>query len=194
MNAEVAGIRIPDRLTWAVQRLASRPDDEVLEVGCGTGVAASLLCEQLTEGQLTAIDRSAAMVAAAQRRNRAHIATGRAIIRRMALADADFDGDSFDRALAVHVNAFWLDPTSELDVLKRLLRPRGVLCLVYQPPAVSQISWIADACSGFLRRHGFVGLRVDVKELLPTPGVCITARVSAASPRLRSSDQLSVRG
>jgi SAM-dependent methyltransferase len=149
----------------------------VLEIGCGTGIAASLICERLSRGRLTAIDRSAAMVAAARRRNRAWIAAGRAVVRRVALADADFDPSVFHRAMAVNVNLFWLGPAAELGVLKRILRPRGLLCLVYQPPAASQIPRIADLCSEFLRIHGFVDPLVHVEERRPAAAVCITARV-----------------
>jgi SAM-dependent methyltransferase len=148
----------------------------VLEIGCGTGVAVSLLCDRLVDGRLTAIDRSAAMVAAARRRNRACVAAGRAVIRRLALANAHFASASFDRALAVNVNVFWLSPAAELAVLRRILRPRGMLCLVYQPPTVVQISRVVETCSGFLRAHGFVGLRVDVKTFGPTSAVAIRAR------------------
>jgi SAM-dependent methyltransferase len=172
--------RIPDRLIWAVQQLAPRPGDHVLEIGCGTGVAASLLCEHLVEGRLVAIDRSAAMVAAARRRNRGCIKSGRAVIRRVALARAPFAPATFDRALAVHVNVFWLGPAAELEVLRRVLRPGGMLCLVYQPPAVTQIANVAETCSGFLRAYGFVRVQVDMAELRPTPGVCIRARTRAA--------------
>jgi SAM-dependent methyltransferase len=115
--------RIPERLTWAVRMLAPRPRDKVLEIGCGNGVAASLLCEQLRTGRLTAIDRSAAMVAAARRRNRTCIAAGRAAIRRMALAHADFSPRSFDRAIAVHVNLFWLGPDAELKCSRGYFDP-----------------------------------------------------------------------
>jgi SAM-dependent methyltransferase len=167
-------------LTWAVQKLALHSGDQVLEIGCGTGVAASVLCERLREGRLTAIDRSAAMVGAARRRNRACIAGGRAVIRQLALADVDFDPGSFDRALAVNVNVFWLGPAAELEVLKRILRPSGLLCLVYQPPNDSQIAKVTTACSGFLRAHGFVDVRADVEDLRPAPAVCISAEVPAA--------------
>ena len=53
---------IPERLTWAVEMLAVEPADQVLEIGCGTGVALSLLCERIDGGGVTAIDRSAVMV------------------------------------------------------------------------------------------------------------------------------------
>jgi cyclopropane fatty-acyl-phospholipid synthase-like methyltransferase len=47
-----------ERLVWAVEMLAVQPDDHLLGIGCGHGVAVSLVCEQLDTGTITAIDRS----------------------------------------------------------------------------------------------------------------------------------------
>ena len=52
----VAG-KASERFVWAVDTLEVRPADRLLEIGCGHGVAVSLVCERLTTGTITAIDR-----------------------------------------------------------------------------------------------------------------------------------------
>jgi cyclopropane fatty-acyl-phospholipid synthase-like methyltransferase len=62
-----------ERFVWAADTLEVRPADRLLEVGCGHGVAVSLVCERLTTGTITAIDRSPKMIEMATRRNREHV-------------------------------------------------------------------------------------------------------------------------
>jgi SAM-dependent methyltransferase len=169
----------PERLIWAVEQLAARPHDRVLEIGCGRGYAAALLCPHLKTGHLTGVDRSATAIAAARRLNRVWVASGRAEFRSDALAEADFGGERFDKALAVNVNAFWREPAAEMQALRAVLKPSGVLCLVYQPPAASRMQPIADACARALQQQGFSRVEVRFREPGPRPIVSIVSCMHA---------------
>src|SRR4051794_7540084 len=96
------------RVVWAGDTLEGRPGDRLLEVGCGHGVAVSLICERLTTGTITAIDRSPKMIEMATRRNREHVDAGRAVVRAIALEEADLGDLRFDKVFAFNVAPFWL--------------------------------------------------------------------------------------
>lgn len=168
--------RVPERLTWAVDRLDPRPTDRVLEIGCGPGVAAALICERLTSGHLTAIDRSSIAIARARLRLRDHLATGRATLVRTSLADATLPRRRFDRVLAVNVNVFWIGPDAELEVLVPAMKPNGVLCLVYQPPPGSPIDRAAATCRRHLEVHGFQRIEIESEAGARGRLYCISAR------------------
>jgi ubiquinone/menaquinone biosynthesis C-methylase UbiE len=70
-----------ERSLCVVQTLAVEPSDNLLEIGCGRGVAVSLTCEKLIDGKITAIDRSVAMINIAGRRNRRSVSSGKAVLR-----------------------------------------------------------------------------------------------------------------
>src|SRR3712207_8031882 len=99
-----------ERLRAVVERLDIRPDDRVLEIGCGHGVATTLVCERLEGGHLTAIDRSEKMIEAAMRRNAAHIEAGKAEFFVVDLEGFDPGDRRFDRIFAVRVGLFHREP------------------------------------------------------------------------------------
>src|SRR3954464_11119999 len=108
-----------ERFVWAVDVLALEPADRVLEVSCGHGVAVSLVCERLTSGRITAIDRSTKMVEMAAHRNRDHVAAGRVVLTTRALEEVDFEDERFDRVFAFNVAPFWIKPTKALPLVRR---------------------------------------------------------------------------
>jgi cyclopropane fatty-acyl-phospholipid synthase-like methyltransferase len=135
------------RLVWAVEALALEPDDHVLEVGCGHGVAVSLACERLDSGTVTAIDRSPKMVEAARRRNAANIASGRATVECVAFEDADFGGLRFDKVFGFHVADFWRRPHDLLPTVRQALVPDGTLTLFEQPLSQPDNAAVRDFAS-----------------------------------------------
>ena len=116
-----------ERFVWAVDTLALDPADHVLEVGCGHGVAVSLVCERLTSGRITAIDRSEKMIEMAARRNREHVAGGRAVLKTATLEQADFGDERFDKVFAFNVAPFWLQPKEALGIVRQHLAPDGAV-------------------------------------------------------------------
>jgi ubiquinone/menaquinone biosynthesis C-methylase UbiE len=127
---------VSGRLERLVERLALEPGDRVLEIGCGHGVAATLVCERLGEGgAYTAVDRSPKMIAAAGRRNAQHVAAGRAEFLVMALEALDLGERRFDVVFAARVGLFQREPQRARALVERWLAPGGRLVTEYDAPA-----------------------------------------------------------
>ena len=124
-----------ERLRSVVDQLDVGPDDRVLEIGCGHGVAATLVCERLEGGHLTAIDRSAKMIQAATRRNAAYVEAGRAEFLVADLEDFDPGDRRFDRIFAVRVGLFHRDSGRAHSLVERWLAPGGTVSVFYDQPA-----------------------------------------------------------
>src|SRR3954453_1724705 len=167
-----------ERFVWAVDTMALDPADHVLEVGCGHGVAVSLVCERLTSGRITAIDRSQKMIEMAARRNREHIAAGRAVLKTAALDEADLGDERFDKVFAFNVAPFWLHPTEALGIVRQHLAPDGSVYVFWdarhtQPGRARDL---ADRLSERIGLAEFSLNQVLVKDLRPVPAVCVIAR------------------
>ena len=115
------------RLRRAVEGLGVEPDDRVLELGCGHGVAVDLVCRRLTTGRVTAIDRSQKMIDVALRRNAPHVAAGKAVLICTTLEDADFGEERFDKVFGVHFPPYRRDPDATAALVARLLAPGGAV-------------------------------------------------------------------
>jgi SAM-dependent methyltransferase len=165
------------RHAHAVDLLALVPTDRVLEVGCGHGIASTLACDALTDGSFLGVDRSASMVAAAEKRNRAHVDAGRARFERVDLAALDVGDDLYDKAFAVNVPAFVDEPEEAFSAVARALVPGGRLVVVHEPPAAERaravaVHWQADAPG-----YGVATQSIDITELgSAVAGVLVAVR------------------
>ena len=168
---------MPERVRWAIDVLAVEPNDRLLEIGPGPGVAAALIGERLLDGRLIAIDRSAVAVRRTLDRNRTHVAAGTVDVRQSSLEDFDGGGGPFDKVFAINVNLFWArDATAELVRIARLLAPGGAIYLFFETPGETKAREIIERVRSNLQRAGF-DAAIDQSEAV----LAIVARPAAAS-------------
>jgi SAM-dependent methyltransferase len=167
-----------ERFVWAVDTLEVRSADRLLEVGCGHGVAVSLVCEKLTTGRITAIDRSPKMIEMATRRNREHVALGRAVLEAVSLEKADLGDQRFDKVFAFNVAPFWLRPQAAFGAVRRHVARHGAVYLFWDArhAASGRARELSEQLSEKVRLGGFSIDRVLVQDLRPVPAVCVIGR------------------
>jgi SAM-dependent methyltransferase len=171
------------RNAWAVSLLDVRPEDRVLEIGFGPGLAILALSRIAHDGYVCGIDHSEVMRRQASRRNADAVERG-VVDLRLGSVDAlpIFDAP-FDKILAVNAVLFWKDPDARLAKLRQLLRPGGVIAVARQPrgPGASDETSAAKGreVAEALARAGFSAVRVETLSLKPAV-VCALARNQVA--------------
>ena len=114
--------RNPKSNVAAVDRIALRPGDRFIDLGCGLGAA---LEQAVAAGaETTGIDPSESMVERAARR------VPGAEVRVGSAESIPFDADRFTAALAVSTYHHWADPDAGLAEVRRVLAPGGRLLIV----------------------------------------------------------------
>jgi ubiquinone/menaquinone biosynthesis C-methylase UbiE len=159
------------RNAWAVSLLDVRPEDRVLEIGFGPGLALLQLSRIAREGHVCGIDHSELMLRQARRRNADGIRRG-VVDLRLASIDAlpAFDAP-FDKILAVNAVLFWTEPDARFEELRHLLRPGGLIAVAHQPRgpgATDETSATRGReIAAALTRAGFSAVRVETLDLKP---------------------------
>jgi ubiquinone/menaquinone biosynthesis C-methylase UbiE len=181
-------VAVPPRLAWAMATMQIEPDDHVLEIGCGSGTAASLVCQRLAEGDghLTALDRSATVLGSAEFRNIDSVRAGRATFLPIPLNAVKVPAHSFNTVFAINVNLFWVrSAVTELDLVRRALRRRGKLFLFNEPPDPRRAQVVGERVAAFLTGHGMVTTTLSARTRPDREMVCVVAQEPARVRRSR---------
>lgn len=157
---------IPARIRWAVDFMDVQPQDHVLEIGCGSGAAADLICRRLEgKGKMFAIDRSEAGVDRTKQRCAAHVEAGRLTVRQIDLATLRVPVKRLTKVFAFDVNLFWVrDCKDELALLHERILPGGSVNLFFSTTRPEQVPEILAKSSAALTEAGFRVYIVDSKE------------------------------
>jgi ubiquinone/menaquinone biosynthesis C-methylase UbiE len=163
-----------------VELLEIRPEERVLEIGFGPGLAIARAAELAIAGKVVGIDHSEVMLRAAAKRNAAAIRQGRVELRLGSAGDLPRFDAPFDKVLAVNVFMFWSDPATVLSRVRELMRPGGTIALTLQPrrPGATRDDTLsaAERMTAALGAAGFEGVRTEILEMAPVPAACVLGR------------------
>ena len=155
---------IPPRIRWAVEVMDLQPSDHVLEIGCGPGAGAELICSKLETGKLFAIDRSESGVDRTRRRNQKYVDAGRLTVRQIDLATLRVPVKRLHKVFAFNVNLFWVRGCAdEVALLHERVLPGGAVHLFYETTQPELVPNIVKKASAALSGGGFRVSMVDQK-------------------------------
>jgi ubiquinone/menaquinone biosynthesis C-methylase UbiE len=159
-----------------------QPDEQILDVGCGTGWLPRLLARRVTEGGVAGMDVSDEMIHRAE----ASSAGVPNVSFMMGSVEAIPQPDSrFSRVISVESAYYWPQPEAGLRDIHRVLRPGGSFWMLInyyrdnpychqwaQHYAIPTHLLSADEWAGLFRHAGFTGVsHRRIPDPTPTPEV-----------------------
>jgi arsenite methyltransferase len=147
----------------ALNSMALRPGDRVLEVGFGGGQLLGHMAGAITDGLLAGVDVSPAMVAFCERRYRGLIREGKLELRCASAESLPYPSSYFTKACSVNSILYWQNAPQAISELWRVLVEGGMLVLCF-------------TCKESLEKRGFANSGItlyaaeEVRQMMETSG------------------------
>lgn len=168
------------RNIWTADLLEIAPDDRVLEIGCGPGMALREIATRLDTGTVTGIDHSDIMIDQARNRNLAGLRDGKVLLRHGSLDDLGDLPGGYTKALAINVLQFQPSISAACAKIAAVMAVDGLLAVTYQPrlrhATHDDAAAFGDHLAVALSHAGFVDIRMEELVLKPAPAICIIGR------------------
>jgi ubiquinone/menaquinone biosynthesis C-methylase UbiE len=152
---------------WVIDLLEIQPDDRVLEVGFGPGVAIRRLAASTPAVFIAGIDSSREMVEQAAARNAKAIAEGRVDLRAGSVERLPFEDNSFDKVLSINSLQVWPDAVAGLSEIQRVMKVGGKLALGFTAQSRQPVAGLKEQ----VMMAGFSELRLIKMD----EGFCLLA-------------------
>jgi ubiquinone/menaquinone biosynthesis C-methylase UbiE len=111
--------------------MAVQKNDNILEIGFGTGQLMHKMAEQIDGGRIEGVDFSSTMVSMAQKRNKKHIRKGK-----VTLVEGNFDMIPYEKArfskvCTVNTIYFWPEPEKTARKIADVIKPGGKFVVAF---------------------------------------------------------------
>lgn len=176
LAGHLMAVKNGERSRWALELVAPRAGERVLEIGFGPGVDLGRLARTVGPlGLVAGVDPSREMLRQATARNRAFVRERRVDARLGSAANLPFSDESFDAVMALNSAQFWADLRASMAETLRVLRPGGRAVIVVQPrrPGATHadtVEW-RDKLRGAMNEAGFGSVETKELHLAPAPAV-----------------------
>ena len=115
---------------WGLIHVSTKPNDKILDVGCGGGRTISKLAAIASAGKVYGVDYSEDSVNAARSANARWIEIGRVEIKQGSVSQLPFADGKFDLVTAIETHLFWPDLPNDFAEIFRVLKPGGAFLIV----------------------------------------------------------------
>lgn len=170
--------------SWTTSLLNIQPDNHILEIGFGPGVAIQYASEKAVKGFVAGIDYSQTMVQAARKRNATAVKAGRVDLKHGDVTSLPYQDEAFDRVFTIHCVYFWAKPIDCLKEIRRVLKSGGVIAITLvpkdkwpkkaTPPPNLFTLYNSDDVMQMLSNTGFHDARVEnYPQSDKFPGICV---------------------
>ncbi len=115
---------------WGLSHIAMKPQDWVLDVGCGGGRTISKLATIASAGKVVGVDFSDVSISVSKKLNARAIVLGRVEIHEASVSELPFEANIFDLATAIETHFWWPDLAAGLREIFRILKPGATLVVI----------------------------------------------------------------
>ena len=167
------------------EQLLIEANDYILEIGSGTGKLIAEMAKLVDDGFIEGIDLSDTMVALAQKKNKAHISSGKVNIRQGDFESAAFGDCCFDKICSANTIYFWSAPDKFIMKFFKILKPGGKLVLAFEDKQQLEKRSLSkdvfhlyhqDEIANLLQRNGFSnGINILSRKVKANRYHCVVA-------------------
>ena len=169
-----------ERIRWTLSLLDLKPEDRILEIGFGPGIAVERASQIASNGFVAGVDHSEVMLRQAVRRNARAVDNGRVALRLASAAQLPQFDEPFDKIFSINSIHFWENPVESLREMRELLKPSGLIAVTMQPRSRTATDETAKIIGQELvtklERAGFSHCRLELHAIKPVVVACALGR------------------